>query len=269
MKLCVNNGCYRYTDGERVVLQNVSFEAAPGEVTAILGPNGAGKTTLLRCAMGLLKWQSGASFLDGRDIRSLSQRQLWQSVAYVPQARQASQAYTVEELVLLGRSARISRFSLPGKKDMEAANAALARLGLQDFAKRSCGELSGGEMQMVLIARALAAEAQVLILDEPESNLDFKNQLLVLDTISALAKEGMTCIFNTHYPAHALRRAQKSLLLSKTGAYRFGETREVLTERTIAEYFGVRVVIGEIQTAEGAYEDVFPIGLAGEEEQHG
>ncbi|MBQ4321087.1 MAG: ABC transporter ATP-binding protein, partial [Oscillospiraceae bacterium] len=187
MRFEVRNGSFRYPKSERQVLQNVSFAAEAGEVTAILGPNGAGKTTLLRCAMGLLKWNGGGSYLDGKDIRRLSYRELWQKVAYVPQARQASDAYTVEEMVLLGRSARIGRFSLPGKEDLAAAAAALERLGLSRYAARRCSELSGGELQMVLIARALASQPEVLILDEPESNLDFKNQLLVLDTMTSLA----------------------------------------------------------------------------------
>jgi len=257
----VRNGSFRYPKSERQVLQNVSFAAEAGEVTAILGPNGAGKTTLLRCAMGLLKWNGGGSYLDGKDIRRLSYRELWQKVAYVPQARQASDAYTVEEMVLLGRSARIGRFSLPGKEDLAAAAAALERLGLSRYAARRCSELSGGELQMVLIARALASQPEVLILDEPESNLDFKNQLLVLDTMTSLAAEGMTCIFNTHYPAHALRRAQKAFLLSKSGEFRFGPTHTVLTEEAIASFFGVRAVIGEIETDGRIYEDVFPVEL--------
>jgi len=261
VKFEVREGSFRYPKTERQILDHVSFSAQPGEVTAILGPNGAGKTTLLRCAMGLLKWQEGGSFLDGKDIRRLSHREMWQKVAYVPQARQASDAYTVREMVLLGRSARIGRFSLPGKRDLEAADTALERLHLAKYAGRRCSELSGGELQMVLIARAIASEPEVLILDEPESNLDFKNQLLVLDTMSALAAEGISCIFNTHYPAHALRRAQKALLLSRGGEFRFGSTRTVLTEEAIASFFGVRAVIGQIETPERVYEDVFPVSL--------
>lgn len=261
MRFEVRGGVFAYPKSERTVLKEISFAAEPGEVTAILGPNGAGKTTLLRCAMGLLKWQGGGSYLDGTDIRKLSHREMWQQVAYVPQARQASDAYTVREMVLLGRSARIGRFSLPGAKDLKAADEALERLYLTKYADRRCSELSGGELQMVLIARALASGPRVLILDEPESNLDFKNQLLVLDTMSALASEGMTCIFNTHYPAHALRRAQKALLLSRSGEFRFGPTRSVLTEEAIASFFGVRAVIGQIETPERIYEDVFPVAL--------
>ena len=119
---------------------------------------------------------------------------------------------------------------------------------------------------MVLIARALAAEPQVLILDEPESNLDFKNQLLVLDTMQSLARAGLTCVFNTHYPAHALRRANKALLLGRNGKSLFGSTQDVVTEQNISDYFGVRAVIGSIETPDGAYADVIPVSAAQSEE---
>ena len=142
----------------------------------------------------------------------------------------------------------------------------LELVGLENKGRRLPNELSGGELQMVLIARALAAEPQVLILDEPESNLDFKNQLLVLDTMQSLARAGLTCVFNTHYPAHALRRANKALLLGRNGKSLFGSTQDVVTEQNISDYFGVRAVIGSIETPDGAYADVIPVSAAQSEE---
>ena len=132
---------------------------------------------------------------------------------------------------------------------------------LTDYVVRRCCELSGGEVQMVLIARALSSQPGVLVLDEPESNLDFKNQLLVLDTIEDLAKSGLTCIFNTHFPAHALRRASQALLLGRGGKSVCGKTCEVVTEDRISEFFGVRAVIGEMQTPLGIYQDVIPVSI--------
>ena len=117
---------------------------------------------------------------------------------------------------------------------------------------------------MVLIARALASQPGVLVLDEPESNLDFKNQLLVLDTIEDLARSGLTCIFNTHFPAHALRRANQALLLGRGGKSVYGKTCEVVTEDRISEFFGVRAVIGEMQTPLGVYPDVIPVSIGRE-----
>ena len=262
MMLSVENGCYKYPKTERQILQDISFELEEGQLLAILGPNGAGKTTLLRCIMGLLKWDAGASFLEGRDIRRIPNRELWQTVAYVPQARQTTAIYTTEEMVLLGRSSRFGLLSQPKAADLEVVHRVMERLRISHLAGRKCSQISGGELQMVLIAKALAAEPRVLVLDEPESNLDFRNQLLILDAISGLTAEGMTCVFNTHYPAHALQRADRALLLSKDGSFRFGPTARIVTEAHIEQAFGVRAVIGEIETPERVLRDVIPLALS-------
>lgn len=260
MILTVNQGSFAY--GAQPVLDRVSFSAGPGELVAILGPNGAGKTTLLRCTMGMLKWSSGTSAIDGECIAAMSARELWKKLAYVPQARSTATACTALQSVLLGRSSRLNVFSRPAKADVDYALSVLERLGIAHLAEKSCSAMSGGELQMVLIARALAAEPQILILDEPESNLDFKNQLIVLDTMSELARSGMTCIFNTHYPAHALQRANKALLLHKGGACVFGDTADVVTAHNIRQAFGVEAVVGEIETDQALFQSVIPLRLA-------
>ncbi len=264
MMLSVENGCYKYPKSERQILKDICFELDEGQLLAILGPNGAGKTTLLRCVMGLLKWEKGASFLEGRDIRRIPNRELWQTVAYVPQAKAAAAIYTTEEMILLGRSSRFGLLAQPKEEDMAVVRRVMERLHIEHLAGRKCSEVSGGELQMVLIAKALAAEPRVLVLDEPESNLDFRNQLLILDAISSLTAEGMTCVFNTHYPAHALQRADRALLLSRDGGFRFGPTAEVVTESHIEEAFGVKAVIGEIETPERILRDVIPLSLSSE-----
>lgn len=260
MKLEVQNGSFSYRAGQ-TLLEGVCFEAGPGDVVAILGPNGAGKTTLLRCMLNLSHWKSGKTTLDGTDVRTMPERELWQKVSYVPQAKQSSLFCTVEEMVLLGRSSHIGPFSAPGNADLEKVHAAIGCLGLAHLSGRHCCELSGGELQMVLIARALAAEPGVLVLDEPESNLDFKNQLLVLDTIESLSKSGFTVIFNTHFPAHALRRANKALMLGRGGRSIYGAAQDVVTEKNISDFFDVQAVIGEIRTGSGAYRDVIPVSM--------
>lgn len=263
MKLTVENGTFSY-DKQHPVFRDVNFTAQSGEILAILGPNGAGKTTLLRCITGMLKWNAGQSLLDGEPIRTMPVRKLWSRMAYVPQAKAASSAFTAFETVLLGRSSRMGVFSTPKQGDLDKAAQAMDRLGISHLADKKCNSISGGELQMVLIARALAADPQVLILDEPESNLDFKNQLIVLDAMTALAGSGMTCIFNTHYPAHALQRADKSLLLSRGGSYVFGSTSSVVTEENIRSAFGVEAVIGEIEMPGHILRNVIPVHLAGE-----
>ena len=268
MKLTVQNGTFSYRRGAEPIFRDVNFSVDSGEILAILGPNGAGKTTLLRCVTGMLRWKTGDSYLDGEPIRGMGAGELWSRMAYVPQAKSASSAYTAFETVLLGRSAHLGPFATPGKRDLEKAREAMAMLGIEALAEKKCSAMSGGELQMVLIARALASEPQVLILDEPESNLDFKNQLIVLDAMTRLAGSGMTCVFNTHYPAHALQRSSKALILSKGGGYKFGNTAAVVTEDAIREAFGVEAVIGTLPTPLGEVQSVIPLRIANQEGGH-
>jgi len=264
--LKIENGCFAYKGGPQI-LKDINIEVRPGEILAVLGPNGAGKTTLLRCMMDMLHWQSGRSLLDGEDIRSIPASKLWRRMAYVPQARTAAASYTAFQTVLLGRSSRIGAFSSPSEEDLKAADRVMERLGISHLADKPCHAISGGELQMVLIARAMAAEPEILVLDEPESNLDFKNQLIVLDTMSALAAEGVACVFNTHYPAHALQRAGKSLMLAKDGNSVFGETTEVVTEENIRRAFGVEALIGEVETPRSIMKNVVAVGLSEDDEE--
>ena len=261
MNLTVNHGGFFYRKNAPV-FNDITFSVDSGEILAILGPNGAGKTTLLRCITGMLKWKSGASLLDGEPTHNMTPRKLWSHMAYVPQAKGTSSSYTAFEAVLLGRSSRLNAFSTPKQEDLDKAKEVMEQLGILHLMNKKCSAISGGELQMVLIARALASEPQILILDEPESNLDFKNQLIVLDTITRLAQEGMTCIFNTHYPAHALQRSHKALILSRGGQYVFGNTASVVTEENIQKAFGVNAIIGEVETPENILQNVIPLTIS-------
>ena len=149
----MKNGCFGYKDRE--ILKDVSFEVEENEVLAILGPNGVGKTTLLKCMMGLLHWGSGESFLNGRSMRKYSQKEISRKIAYVPQSKGISLSYTAFEMVLMGRSARLGLFAQPSREDEAIANAALADVGISFLRDKPCSQMSGGELQMVLIARAL------------------------------------------------------------------------------------------------------------------
>lgn len=261
MNLTVKNGSFFYKK-DTPIFNNINFSVDAGEILAILGPNGAGKTTMLRCITGMLKWRGGESLLDGNAISAMNPRKLWSSMAYVPQAKSASSAYTAFETVLLGRSSHLNAFSAPKEADLQKAKEVMELLGIYHLADKKCTAISGGELQMVLIAKALASDPKVLILDEPESNLDFKNQLIVLDAMTKLAETGMTCIFNTHYPAHALQRAHKSLILSRGGDYVFGPTSAVVTRENIRKAFGVEAVIGEIETPGNILQNVIPLQIA-------
>lgn len=261
MILSVENGHFGYNK-DKNILKNINFTVKSGDVLAILGPNGAGKTTLLKCIIGYLKWKKGSTLIDGVNISQIPQNELWQKIAYVPQAKTVNCAYTVREFILLGRSSRIGFFSKPTAQDIEIAEKAAESLGIGFLQEKKCNEISGGELQMVLIAKALAAEPEILILDEPESNLDFRNQLTILETITSLSKNGTACIFNTHYPAHAMRRADKALIMSQSGDILFGNTPSVITEKNIENAFGVKTVIGEIETEHHSMKDIIPISLS-------
>ncbi|MCR5731810.1 MAG: ABC transporter ATP-binding protein [Sphaerochaetaceae bacterium] len=258
--LKVNKGVFSYPSGEKV-LDEVCYEVGKGELISILGPNGAGKTTLLKCTMGLLGWKEGNSTINGIDIRKLSPRELFSIVAYVPQAKADTPNYYTEEMVLLGRGSRIGFFSQPTEKDREVVLLCMEKLGISHLIGKRCSEISGGELQMVLIARALASEPEIIVLDEPESNLDFKNQLMVMETLSNLTHENVAVLFNTHFPAHALQYSTKALMLAKNGKAIFGNVDEVITEENIKKVFGVNVALSEINTINGTVRTVVPVSL--------
>ncbi|MEG2000818.1 MAG: ATP-binding cassette domain-containing protein, partial [Evtepia sp.] len=201
-------------------------------------------------------------FLDEKEIRLIPPKELWTSLSYVPQAKHTTAVCTVEEMILLGRSSHFGVFSKPGAIDEQKTKETMQKLGITKLAGKKCSELSGGELQMVLMARALVSEPRVLILDEPESNLDFKNQLLILELMSQCASEGLICLFNTHYPAHALQRANKALLLDGAGGTLFGDSFSVITASNIEHAFGVETVITETETRGNQLQTVMPLRVS-------
>ncbi len=256
MRLEIQNGTFSY--GSTKILSGISLSLEGGEILAVLGPNGCGKTTLLRCITGLLKWQEGTALLDGKDLSG--DKAHWKKMSYVPQLRTAAPAYTVREMVTLGRSAHIGLFGTPSAHDREIADRAMDEMGVTPLADKLCTHLSGGELQTVLIARALAAEPSVLILDEPESGLDFRNQQLMLSIIRKLSDKGLVVIFNTHFPQNALSTADKALMMSKGGEPVFGAVRDVITAENIKNAFGVEVIISETVHNGRTYSSVTALG---------
>lgn len=258
MKFEVKGGGFGY--GSEPVIKDISFTVEDGEVLAILGPNGVGKTTLLKCMMGLQKWKNGVTEIDGSPIESLSSREIWKTLAYVPQSKGTALSYTAFDMVLMGCSTRLGLFEQPSKEETEIARQAMDEVGILHLQKKQCSKMSGGELQMVLIARALASRPRILVLDEPESNLDFKNQLIILDIIQKLAKKrGIASIVNTHYPAHALKIADKALILYRDRKHSYGDAEETITEKNMARAFSVEVKISELQYQNQQYKSVIPI----------
>lgn len=245
--ITVDNGCFGYKKDE-IILKNVSFSLEAGKIMSILGPNGIGKTTLLKCLIGILKWDSGHTFLDGHEIRSPLD---CKKIGYVPQAHPIAFSYSVQELVTMGRAKYVSMFAVPSKSDQRQAWKAIEDVGICGIAKKSCNQLSGGQLQLAFIARALAGEPEILIMDEPESHLDFKNQFLILNLIQKLVSErNISCILNTHYPEHALRISDKTLLIGKNN-HLFGDTEDIITQKNMNDFFGIQAKILDLQ--EGKY----------------
>ena len=242
--LRVENGFYRYPHATNWTLTNVQFSWSGKGVLAILGPNGAGKTTLLRATLGFLPWSQGQSYFAGRTISSYRPQELWRAIGYVAQAKpQGFAAMTLREMVVLGRSAHLPLFAQPGKADWAKVDAALSEVGIAHLAHRYTNEVSGGQLQLALIARALVTEPQILVLDRPESNLDFKNQRVVLQVIEKMAEKGLGCLINTHFPAHAIELADHALLVPRAQPPIFGAAKNLLTEENLSKLFDLPIKI--------------------------
>jgi iron complex transport system ATP-binding protein len=229
----------------------VDLHVAGGEAWCLLGANGSGKTTLLRTLLGLLPPLGGELLVDGAPLAQLTPRQRARRLAYVPQATEGDLEFTVEEIVAMGRVAHGSLLSGPGVADRQATHAAIDRLGLAALAERPMGRLSGGERQLALIARALASEAAVFVMDEPTANLDFSNQARVLREISALRDAGVGVIFSTHHPDHALRIADKALLLKRGSVLAAGAAAATLNSQNLSALYGCAIEVAEIRLRGG------------------
>lgn len=221
---------------------------AASEVLALLGPNGGGKTTLLKTLLGLLRPLAGKITVAGRALSDVSVRERARLVAYVPQVHQGTFAFTVEDVVLMGRSAHGNLFSQPSLHDREITGRMLVRLGIEHLAQRPYTLISGGERQLALIARALAQEPRLVILDEPTANLDFGNQGKVMREIRALAASGLAVIFSTHDPNHALRHADRAMLIRDGICHISGQARSVLTLANLRALYAAPVVAVESGT---------------------
>lgn len=248
MKLSVER--LRFSYGSAEVLQDVSFAVEQGQFLSVLGANGAGKSTLFRCVLGFLPDYTGTVCIDGTDIRTLTQRQMAQKIAYIPQVHRPTFGYTVLDTVLMGTARQVGAFSLPKEEQVEQAYTAMRRIGTEALAKRDFSQLSGGEQQLVLISRAVAQNAQILIMDEPTSALDYGNQLRVLRQVRALADEGYAVLISTHNPQHAVNYASHVLALSQGKVAAFGAVEEVLSAELVQRLYSVPVVFAQTDSGQ-------------------
>jgi iron complex transport system ATP-binding protein len=249
MEVEVRNGHFGYSRQEEI-LTDISFRLPPAQILTILGRNGIGKTTLLKCLLGILPWKSGITMIDGE---RMNYKKHMVRIGYAPQAYKFVFPYSVEETVMMGLAGKVGLFSIPTGKDKERVHKILDEVGIFHLKKRLCSQLSGGQLQLVFMARGLVKEPELMILDEPESHLDYKNQILILRMLEKMAREhGISCIINTHYPDHALRISDVTLIQGRKESgektYIYGPTDDIVTEENIKSFFGVESRIITIES---------------------
>ena len=241
----VKNAVFGYTgkQNKKTVLEQVSFSLKEGELLCILGANGVGKTTMYRTILGFLPVLGGEIVIDGQDTRQMPREKLSKLISYVPQYHTPPFAYSVKDVVLMGRGTHISRFASPGKEDERIVCEMMERMGVLHLADRFYTELSGGERQLVLIARALAQQTRHILMDEPAANLDFGNQMRLLGEIRKLTAEGIGVCFTTHYPDHAFLAKASVLALEGRDTWTCGSAEDVLTEERLKRMYGIPVML--------------------------
>lgn len=243
--LIIQNVAFSY--GKTPVLNNVNLTVRPGDVISLLGPNGSGKSTLMKLILGILKPQKGSITLGGDETSRLSSRELAGRVAYVPQTNTSPFGYTGLEMVMMGRSVHRGVFARYTKEDEEIALHAMERLGVADLRERIFTRLSGGQRQLLILARAIAQGARLLILDEPVTGLDYGNQLRLLERIYELAGEGYTFIKSTHFPDHSLLISGRAVMLKDGVLFADGGAQEVITPENIKTMYDVDIRIADME----------------------
>lgn len=233
------------------VVKGVSCRADAGDILCLVGPNGCGKTTLFRLLLGILPISGGTVRLDGRDIRSFSPRELASRIAYIPQYHTPVFSYTVLDVVTMGRAARFSAFESPKDADREAAFAALEKLNAAHLANQTYTSLSGGQRQLILIARAICQSARIFVLDEPAANLDYANHQLLMEVVSDLARKGYCVVMSTHSPEHPASVGSKVLLMQDGRAAAFGPPEAVITPEHLREVYGIEIDVMTVRDRYG------------------
>lgn len=251
MRLEINDLTCGYQ--KKIVNEDISFCIDSGEIICLLGPNGVGKTTLFKGLLGLVDVMSGRIFINGEDIRHWNSRRLAKTIAYVPQAHTPPFAFSVQDVVIMGRNAHIGSFSKPTREDVRIADEILEKLGITYLRDRIYTEISGGERQMVLIARALAQQPAFLVMDEPTANLDYGNQVRVLSQIKELAASGLGIIMSSHSPDHAFLCSTKVALFLQDRTLLIGSPMEIITEENLAHAYGVEINIINSRLSNGRH----------------
>jgi iron complex transport system ATP-binding protein len=243
--LDVKNAEFSY-NGKKSIFRNVNISIERGDVLCILGPNGTGKSTLVKCINSLLKLKVGEILLKNKNIYSIGKTELAKTIGYIPQSNGSTFAYSVLDVVLMGRAPHLSLTSVPGKNDYKIAEESLESLGILFLRDKAYTKISGGERQLVLMARALAQQPEILLLDEPTSHLDFGNQIRTLKVIKELSKKGLSVIMTSHFPDHAFLSSNKVAIMNQGTIMEMGKPEYVVTEENMKEAYGIDVKILDI-----------------------
>lgn len=241
----VKNISFSYEEN-RILLKNISFPIEQGKIICILGPNGVGKTTLLNCIANLITPTKGEILLEGKDIKKMSAKEIARKVAFVPQLIIPSLSYEVLSYVVTGCAPRIGTFEKPKKLHYEIAQNALEQMGIPYLTNKYYTQISGGERQLVSIARALAQRPRIILMDEPTAHLDYGNQIKVLKIIKRLAEEGYAAVITTHNPDHALLLGGMVAAMGQKGQFTFGSSLEVITENFLSSLYSTDLYLRHI-----------------------
>lgn len=243
------NGLNFYYNPDRIILKDISFKLASHEILCLLGPNGTGKTTLLRCLLSLNKMKSGNISIDGCDLTRIPPKKRARMMAYVPQATTMAFPYEAKEIVLMGRVSHLATGGRPTCKDRQIAVEAMERLGILHMSRYLFNEMSGGEKQMVLVARALAQQSKIIIMDEPTANLDYSNQIKMLQVIKALSEEDYSILMTSHFPDHAFLACNKALLMRDGVIMAQGIPDKVVTTDNLSKLYDTPVCVTKAKLA--------------------
>jgi len=255
----VRNLSFRYHQNEgEDIFSYISLSIEKGEVFCLIGPNGTGKSTLIKCIGGLLSPNSGRILIEGTDLVAMKPAEKARIIGYVPQSHTPSFPFPVREVVVMGRSPHLGPMSSPSDRDMEIAEESMAAVGVSHLADRPCTDISGGEYQLVLIARALTQEPRILLLDEPTSHLDLGNQMKILKTIRDLSRKGLTILMATHFPDHAFLISGNVGIMMDQGIPLLGPAEEVINERTMKEAYDAEVRIIAV-SGDGGRQICYPL----------
>ncbi len=244
MSIEISNLGFSY--GKREILHDVSISIPDATLVNVLGPNGVGKSTLFRCILCLNSDFTGTILVNGKNVKDLSVRERSREISYIPQSHAPVYDYEVLDVVLMSTGTDLGMLRSPGPRQARKAYEALERIGIAHLAKRTYTQISGGEQQLVLVARALAQDAKTIIMDEPTSALDYGNTVRVLSCVRQLAREGLSIVQSTHQPDQAFLYSDKTLVLHQGRVHAFGDPKDVITNELVSTIYGVNVEVNSL-----------------------